>query len=205
MTLKELKDSVSHWSQSEEATFIANLNAIVQQAEKRIYNRVMVPDAKNSTTLSIVQGTKQYTSTMDMVMPLRLWITTPAGAEHGELIRKSASYIREAFVGAQEAEPTHYAWLKSSPTASVLLFGPTPNDDYTVNIEFMDGTPPSLVSAETWLSTNFPEVLRKVTIHEAAIYLKMWESEKTYKQDAEEAISSLAAIVGAPQKDEFWP
>lgn len=204
MTLAELKTAMQDWAQSSETTFVADLNTMIVNAEKRIYNRVMVPDAKTSTTFATVSGTKSYSFTADCIQPLRVWLTV-SGNDRAPMLRKAASYLREAFIGYTNAEPTYYAWLRSSATQPAFLLGPTPDAIYTVNVEYMDGTPPSLVSAENWLSTNYPEVLRKVAIHEASIFLKQWESAPLLKQEAEEAISSLAQIVGAPPKDEEKP
>lgn len=206
MTLAELKTAIQDWAQSSETTFVSDLNTMIANAEKRIYNRVIVPDAKTSITGTTTSGTATLAFTADIIAPLRVWLTV-GSIDRAPMIRKSASYIREVFsAGYLGGEPTYYAWLKSSATAATLLMGPTPDSSsYTVNVEFVDGTPPSLVSAATWLSTNYPEVLRKVAIHEAAIYLKMSEQMATYKADADEALMSLIQVLGAPQKDEGWP
>lgn len=205
MTLAELKQEIRDWTHSSETTFVSSLNKIIQNAERRIYNRVMVPDAKTSTTASTVSGTATVTVTQDILVPLRVWLTVSA-VNRAPMIRKSMSYMRETFVGYAGGEPTYYAWQRSSSTAATFYLGPTPDSSsYTLNIEYVDGTPPSLVNAETWLSTNYPDVLRKVTLHEASIFLKQWEQEPILKKDADEALTSLLQVLGAPQKDEFWP
>lgn len=204
MTLAELKTAIQDYCMSSETTFVNSLNTIISNAEKRVYNKVMVPDAKTSTTWSSTSGTNSYSRTIDMVIPLRMWLTV-SSVDRVPMLRKSASYIREAFVGSTNDEPTHYSWLKSSPTQATFLFGPTPDSSsYTINLEYIDGTPPSLVSAETWLSTNYPDVLRKVSLHEASIFSKQFDKEQqdVLKQDAEESIQLLVKMVGAPPRDE---
>lgn len=206
MTLAQLKTAMQDTVQSSETTFVADLDTMIVNAEKRIYNKVIVPDAKTTATATTTSGTATVAITGDVIAPLRAWMTV-SSVDLAPLIRKPMSYMREMFAaGYLGGIPTYYAWQRSSATAATLRLGPTPNSSsYTVNLDFVDGTPPSLVSAETWLSTNYPDVLRKCAIYEAAIFLKMGEMLKVYKDDADEALMSLVQVLGAPQKDEEWP
>jgi hypothetical protein len=205
MTYTQFKNELRRWLNTDEETFVAELDNITANAEKRIYNRVMVPDTRTSATASTVSGTKTVAVTGDILVPLRVWLTV-SSVDRAPMIRKPVSYMREMFVGYASGEPTYYAWQKSSATQATFILGPTPNSSsYTLNVEFIDGTPPSFVSATTWLSTNYIDVLTKVALHEGSIFLKAWEQEQTYKKEAEEAINSLIAVVGAPPKDEQRP
>jgi hypothetical protein len=205
VTLAELKSDIQDWLQCSETTLVSNLEDIIRSAEKRICGRVMMPDAKSSATATTASGTATVTfTTTNLLAPLRAWLTVSTVTKP-PMIRKNVGWLREITPGAVTGEPQFYAWTLSSATAPTFLLYPVPAGAYTVNLEYLKGVPPSLVDAETWLSTNYEDTLRKVAVHEAAIYLKDGDLMDRYKIDAEEAIAALGQVVGAPQKDEFQP
>lgn len=202
MTLAELKSDLQDWLRNSEATFVANLNDIISSAERRIYSKAMVPDAKATATVETSDGAFSYEIQANVLRPLRVWLTI-GGDDHPPMIAKSAGWLREVSPFSAPGTPTHYAWLRSLADRMQLLVFPKPQGIYTLNMEYMRGDPPSLMTAETWLSTNFPDVLRKVSAHEAAMYLVNQEMMDRYQVLAEAEMASLVGIVGAPVGDEY--
>ncbi len=210
MTYAELKAELQAWAQSSEATFVGTtgVDVCIRNAETTINDKAIIPDARKTTTFATVIGTNIVSVALNVAAPLQIFRTGKR-----PLIPKPASYMREMFVSnVVGAEPTHYAWIRSTmsagATTNILLLGPTPDAVYTYNIEYIAGVPDSLVTqtAGTWLSVNRPNVLRKMALYEAAIFLKMNEMIPVYKEEAEAALMSMVSMLGSTAtKDEERP
>lgn len=200
MTYAELKQQLQDWADSTETRFVGTtgIDICIKNAEKAINDRVMLPDAKLTTTFATAIGVSTVSVTVPTAAILQVYFT-------GEkpLVRKSSSYIREFFVGAANAKPTHYAWLRAtqsgSTTTNTLLLGPTPDAIYSFNFEYVTAQPTSIVTATTgtWLSMNAEAVLRKQALYQAAVFLKQWESAKILKDDADSDLMVLAQTLAA--------
>lgn len=201
MTLAELKTYIQNTVRSSETSFVAMLDTLIRNAEKRIHNRVMMPDAKATASLgTTIDGTSEYeVASANVLVPLRVYTS-----DSHVLVRKSVALLRELGNGSASGKPEFYAWVSSSATVATVKLWPSPLSGYELSMDYIRGVPPTLVSAATWLSTNYPDVLRKVAVHEASIYLKQGEMGTQYGQEAEKEIQVLAQVVGAPQRDEFW-
>lgn len=201
MTLTDLKNYVKDTLQSSEATFVSNLDLVVRNAEKRVHNRVVMPDAKATKQVDgdeTVADQQNYEFTANILAPLRVYLNV------GDVLqRKPMAWIREVSAYAATEKPLFYGWLNSTATKAKIAVWPVPSANWELYMDYVMGIPPSLVDAATWLSTNYPEVLRKVAVHEGAVFLKDNDLMDRYKVEAEEAITMLGQIVGAPQRDEF--
>jgi hypothetical protein len=202
MTLTELTNEIKNWANTTETQFVAEIPTMIRNAERTIYAKVLMPDARATVQIQAIIDDDTIVVTGNIHMPLRMWVSGQP-----PLLRKTASFIRESYVNCAPGTPKHYAWLSSSSASShTMLLGPTPDQTYQVNFDFAKADYPSLVTttAGTLLSTNWPQALSKVTQAEAAVFLKQWDDKEleSLKKEADDQIALLVAIHGSPQVDE---
>jgi hypothetical protein len=176
MTYAELTQQIQDYVQSDEATFLSNLDSIIQLAEQRINRDVKSPDSRSSITGSVT--TQTITTPTDFVMPLSLFVNV-GGLQTG-LLLKEPSYLTEAY-GVTEASagstgsPAYYAIQKSSNSNTTILVAPSADIPYTYTLYYYS-TPDTITSggssATTWVSTYFPQVLLYGCLVEAYTFLK---------------------------------
>jgi len=175
MTYAELTQQIQDYVQSDETTFLANLDGIIQLAEQRINRDVKSPDSRVSTTGTVSSQT--ITTPSDFVMQLSLFVNI-SGTQTG-LLLKEPSYLTEAYgVTAHSAgttgAPAYYAIQASSDTNTTILVAPSASTPYTYTLYYYR-TPDTIVGASsntTWVSTYFPQVLLYGCLVEAYSFLK---------------------------------
>lgn len=176
MTYAELVQQIKDYIQSEETTFVSNLDGIIQLAEQRINRDAKSPDSRSSTTGTF--STQTITTPSDFVIPLSLFVSV-GGLEVG-LLLKEPSYLTEAYgVSASSAgstgDPAYYAIQTSSTGGTSIIVAPSPSSllNYTL---YYYSTPDTITSggssATTWVSTYFPQTLLYGCLSEAYTFLK---------------------------------
>jgi len=205
MTLAALKTVLQDWAQSTEATYVANLDTIIGDAEQSIYDKIRVPSARIEQSISTVAGTNTVTANVAFGASLEFYVTAVGGvADNRPLELRDPSYIRECWGRSPQGKPLDYAWLRAAVAGSTLLLGPTPDAIYAMKLEYYSATPESLVTTTsgTWLSINFPDVLRKHAQYRAGIFLKMWEQVNILKPEAEESLQQFGSLMMSAKSDE---
>ena len=151
------------------------LATFVQQAEQRIYNAVQLPDLRKNVTGIISIGNKYLSCPTDFLAPYSMAVVDGSG-NYSYLLNKDVNYIREAYPNPNDkAIPKYYAIFgPRSDNDKYLSFilGPTPDNDYSVELHYFY-YPESIVTAgTTWLGDNFDSVLLWGSIVEAYLFLK---------------------------------
>jgi hypothetical protein len=171
------------------------LATFVQQAEQRIYNSVQLPDLRKNVTGVMTLGNKYLSCPNDFLAPYSMAVVDGSG-NYAYLLNKDVNYIREAYPNASDtAIPKYYAIFgPRSDDAKELSFilGPTPDDDYTVELHYFY-YPESIVTAgQTWLGDNFDSALLWGSIVEAYVFLK-GEADliATYQKRYDDAMALL--------------
>jgi len=159
-----------------ENSFLADqLATFVGQAEQRIYNAVQLPDLRRNVTGVVTVGNKYLQTPTDFLAPYSLAVIATDGS-YSYLLNKDVNFIRESYPNPTDrATPKYYAIFgpRSDDEKELsFILGPTPDDDYTVELHYFY-YPESIVTANnTWLSDNFDSVLLWGSIVEAYIFLK---------------------------------
>lgn len=164
------------------------INAFIRQAETRIYNAVQVPDFRKNAFASTTADNRYLSLPSDWKAVFSISIQDGDGV-YSYLLNKDMEFIRESFPDPTDTGlPTYYA-LFDEDTA---LLGPTPDDDYTVEMAYFF-YPESIVDASTtWLGDNYDPVLLYGTLLEAAVFMQAEEDMiKNYQQRYDEAIAPL--------------
>ena len=183
--------------------FVENIPVFVQQAEQRIYNTVQLPSLRKNVTGVLTVSNKYLSAPTDYLATYSLAIVQNPGTateSYSYLLNKDVNFIREAYpTPADTGVPEYYALFGpqySFPNELSFILGPTPNNNYTVELHYFY-YPQSIVTAgTTWLGDNFDTVLLYGSLLEAAAYMKSEPDMITYYKDRYTELLALLARLG---------
>lgn len=154
-----------------------DIDTMIRQAEQRIYNTVQIANLRKNVTGSLTANNKYLSAPQDFLSVYSIAVFPPNGGEYLYLLNKDVNFIREAYPGPNDTgKPKHYAIFGPQSTDAnelTFLLGPTPDDEYGVELHYYY-YPESIVTAgDTWLGENFDSALLYGTIMEACLYMRM--------------------------------
>jgi hypothetical protein len=191
LTYAQLVAEVQSYTENQFST--ADIDTFIKQAEERIYNTVQIPDLRRNQVGTTTTGNKYLTTPSDWLATYSLAVID-SNNEYTYLLNKDVNFIRESFPDTDAAfygKPKYYGIFDDN----TFILGPTPDDNYTVELHFFY-YPPSIVTAGTsWLGNNFSSALLYGTLLEAATYMKE-EADilANYNQRYTEALSMLKQL-----------
>ena len=151
-----------------ENTFTAaELAMFTQQAEQKIYETVQFPSLRANASSTMAASNSFLTVPTDYLYPHSLAVLS--GGTYTYLIQKDSNFIREAYPNESvEGKPKHYSIFDGDS----FLLGPTPDQNYTVELHY-GYHPESIVTAtNTWLGDNFDTALLNGALVEALRFMK---------------------------------
>jgi len=150
-------------------TSTEQIDTFIEQAEERIFNTVQLLELRKSVTGTTTAHNKYLTVPSDWLANFSIAVVDPDTGGYEYLLNKDVNYIREAFpYPATYGIPTHYAMFDQDS----YILGPTPDDDYEVELHYFY-YPESIVTASTsWLGDNFDSVLLYGALLEAYTFMK---------------------------------
>ena len=136
--------------------------------EQKIYSTVEFPALQKHQTSALTPSNRFLTLPSDYLYSRSIAVIDADGRSHF-LLHKDVSFIREAYpVVTVEGRPRHYAEFDEN----TYLLGPTPDQAYTVQLNY-GYYPESIVTAgSTWLGENFDTALFNGVMAEAARFIK---------------------------------
>jgi hypothetical protein len=177
MNYAELSATVKSYVENDFPNTIGNdglssadqINVFIKQAEQRLYNSVQLLELRKNVTGNCTAGNKYLTVPTDWLANFSMAVVDPQSGEYEYLLNKDVNFIRESFpFPAVTGLPTHYAMFDENS----YILGPTPDDDYLIELHYFY-YPPSIVDAGTsWLGNNFDSVLLYGTLLEAYTFMK---------------------------------
>lgn len=174
----------------------------VRQAEKRIYNTVQMPAQRKNVTGSVTTGNPYLTLPSDWLAAYSLAVTDAPSGGYEYLLNKDVNFIRQAFpYPSTSGTPQCYAIFDQN----TLLLGPTPDDDYGVEMHYF-AYPQSIVDAGTsWLGTNYDPPLLYGSLLEAYTFMKGEQDVMAvYQARYEEAIMQLKRLVDGMERQDAY-
>lgn len=149
-------------------TSTEQINTFIQQAEQRVFNTVQLLDLRKNVVGTCTASNNYLTVPTDWLATFSVAVIDGDG-NYEYLLNKDVSYIRQAFPNpSTEGLPTHYAYFDENS----FILGPTPDDNYQVELHYFY-YPESIVTAtNTWLGDNFDSVLLYGTLLEAYTFMK---------------------------------
>lgn len=169
MNYSELSTAIQEYTENTESSFVSNIPTFVQLAEERIYNSVQIPAIRRNQIGSLETDNKYLSLPVDWLATFSLAVIDPVTDAQTFLLNKDVNYIREAYPNPNTTGvPQHYAQFDEN----TLILGPTPDDDYNVELHYYY-YPESIVTANTtWLGDNFETALLYGALREAYVYMK---------------------------------
>jgi hypothetical protein len=206
MNYTQLVQSIQDYTQNEETSFVSNIPNFVQQAEERINRSIMLPELRKNATASTTKDNKYLARPSDFLAVFSLAVIDGDG-DYTYLLDKDVNFIREAYPSASTTGlPLYYSQFDgdSTGTEGNFILGPTPDDDYDVELHYYYD-PESIVTAETsWYGTNAEAALLYGSLIEAYTYMK-GENDLVglYTQRYNEAMGQLTGVDIRSDRDDY--
>lgn len=184
-------------------TSTQQINIFIQEAEQRILNTVQLLDLRKNVTGNCTTGNNYLSVPSDWLANFSLAVIDSSG-NYSYLLNKDVNFIRESFPNtdtASRGQPTHYAFFDQNS----YLLGPTPDQNYSVELHYFY-YPPSIVTAGTsWLGDNFDSVLLYGSLLEAYTFMK-GEADVIagYQKRYDEAIALLKELGEGKNRQDMY-
>lgn len=176
MNYTQLSANIQAYTENTEANFVAKIPVFVQQAEQRIYNSMQFPSIRKNVT-GLVNSTTPYLACPSDFLAVYSLAAVNATGAYEYLLNKDVNFIRQAYPNpnTDKGIPKYYALFgpqSSDVKELTFIVGPTPDDNYTVELHYYY-YPPSITTNQTsWLGDNFDSVLLYGSLVEAYTYMK---------------------------------
>jgi hypothetical protein len=206
MNYTQLVQSIQDYTQNEETSFVSNIPNFVQQAEERINRSIMIPELRKNATASTTADNKYLARPSDFLAVFSLAVIDGDG-DYTYLLDKDVNFIREAYPSASTTGlPLYYSQFDgdSTGTEGNFILGPTPDDDYDVELHYYYD-PESIVTAGTsWYGDNAEAALLYGSLIEAYTYMK-GENDLVglYTQRYNEAMGQLTGVDIRSDRDDY--
>jgi hypothetical protein len=208
MNYAELVQAIQDYTETSETSFVANIPRFVRQTEQRVYRSVMIPELRKGATALLTSG-NQYVARPPDFLSVFSFAVIDSNGNYTFLYDKDPSFIREAYpFPASTGVPKLYAQFDGDAGGNSgsgnFILGPTPNGNYTVELQYYYD-PPSIVDVGTsWLGDNAETVLLYGCLVEAYTYLKGDpDLMNQYRQQYETALGQLLGIDVRSKRDDY--
>lgn len=172
-TYSDLLASVATWLNRSDLTAV--IPDFVTLAEGRIARDLRLRKQITTATLTTVAGTPAVTLPSDFLEAEN--ITLSSTSPMGSLSVVTPEYLDRRYPsGYFTGKPQVYAFI-----ADTLVFGPTPDDAYTVRLDYYQRIPALATTATNWLLTNHPSVYLNACLVEGSAYLMDAEKAQAYE------------------------
>ena len=202
-TLSTLKTAVQDYLETDETTFVSNLNNFILQAEERILKSVQLPDQRKNVQGNVTSSNRFLGTPTDFLAPFSLAVISSNTYDYLDL--KHNSFIKEYISSTTTTgKPRYYAIFDQSS----FEVAPVPDSNYTVELHYL-AKPTSLTSGgdsgTTYLSTDAPDTLLYGCLLEGAIFLKVPPDDiNAYEARFKESLMRLKNIgEGRDTRDEM--
>jgi hypothetical protein len=186
------------------------VNTFITQAETRIYNAVNIPALRKNVTGTLSANNPYLSLPTDWLSAYSIAVySTDYSTPYTYLLNKDVNFIREAYPFPNATgTPKYYGLFGtqiSNNYALSYILGPTPDQNYQVEMHYFY-YPASIVTAgESWLGDNYDPVLLYGALLEAAIFMKAEAEIATmYKAKYDEALSELRRLCDALERGDSY-
>lgn len=151
MNYSQLYQAIQSYAENyddSENGFIANIPVFVQNAEQRIYNSVQLPALRRNSTGTATASNPYLSAPQDFLASYSLAVIDPVTNEYLYLLNKDVNFMRQSYPDpTYTGKPEYYALFGSQYTDNnelSFILGPTPDDDYEVELHYYY-YPPTIV------------------------------------------------------------
>ena len=182
-------------------TSTEQINTFIVNAEERVFNAVQLLDLRKNVTGNCTAGNKYLSVPSDWLANFSLAVIDGDG-NYEYLLNKDVSYIRQAFPNPNvEGLPSHYAYFDENS----YILGPTPDDDYEVELHYFYYPPSITVASTSWLGDNFESVLLYGSLLEAYTFMKGEQDVIAgYQTRYDEALALLKQLAEGKNREDMY-
>lgn len=207
MNYTELTNAIQTYTENYESTFVASIPTFIRQAEQRITRSVLIPEFRKNVIGSLTTGNRYLSRPSDFLSAFSIAVITGDGA-YTYLYDKDMNFMREAYPDPTvTGMPKYYAQFAGDSVESTngsFLLGPTPDDDYQVELQYYYDPPSIVDSGTSWLGENAPTALLYGTLIEAYTFMKGDADMMTiYKTRYDEALAQIGIIDVRGKRDSY--
>lgn len=182
-------------------TSTEQINTFIVNAEERVFNSVQLLDLRKNVTGNMTAGNKYLSVPSDWLANFSMAVVDGDG-NYEYLLNKDVNFIRQAYPNTNDQGlPYCYAYFDENS----YILGPTPDDDYQVELHYFY-YPPSIVEAGTsWLGNNFESVLLYGSLLEAYTFMK-GEADviQEYQKRYDEALAMLKQLGEGKNRQDMY-
>ena len=202
-TYETLSAAIQAYTEIDEPTFVSNIPNFIINAEIIINNYVQPPAFRKNVIGNATATVPYLTLPIDFLSTFSVAVVgSDTQSTYEYMLNKDVNYIREAFpYPGVTGQPQYYAIFD----ASTFLLGPTPDQNYQIELHYF-AYPPSITVADTsWIGTNFPNVLLYGALVEAYVYAK-GEPDllQTYQSKFQENLDSLKNLADSKDREDAF-
>lgn len=178
---------------------VANFANLTRQAENKIQFELELPAQQANDLGNMTQGNRFLQTPNDFLAAYSVFIVTDDGRKG--LLPKDTAFIYEAFPDiTDEGEPRFYAIYNDS----ALLIGPTPDDDYEVELSYFQMAPSIVDDSTSWLGDNAEALLANAVILEAYKFIKAVDKVPVWEAEYKQALARMKNYSeGITQRDDY--
>ena len=202
-TFSTLKTAIQDYLETDETTFVSQLNNFITQAEERIFKSVQLPNQRKNVQGQFTLDQRFLTTPTDFLAPFSLAVIDSNKYYYLEL--KHNSFIKEfAPSTTLRSRPRYYAFFDDN----TFEISPIPDQNYTTELHYLF-RPASITtqgdSGTTFLSTEAPDTLLYACLIEGAVFLKLAQNDiNVYEAKFQENLARLKNLSeGRDQIDEM--
>ena len=177
------------------------IDTFIREAEQRIFNTVQLLDLRKNVTGSCTASNKYLSVPTDWLATFSLAVIDGDG-NYEYLLNKDVNFIRQAYPNPNDnGLPYCYAYFDQNS----FILGPTPDDDYEVELHYFY-YPESIVDAGTsWLGDNFDSALLYGSLLEAYTFMKGEQDVLAeYQKRYDEAMAMLKQLGEGKNRQDMY-
>ena len=206
MNYTELVAAIQDYTQNEETSFVSNIPNFVEQAEERLNRSIMVPELRKNVTAATTNGNFYLARPEDFISVFSLAVVDSSG-DYSFLLDKDVNFIREAYPASSTSGlPKYYAQFDGDYGGEQgnFILGPTPDDNYTVELHYYYDPPSIVTTGTSWYGDNAESALLYGSLIEAYTYMK-GEADliQLYTTRYSEALGQLTGVQIRSSTDEY--
>jgi hypothetical protein len=206
MNYADLVQAIKDYTENLETSFVSQIPNFIEQAEERIYRSVMIPELRKNVTASMSAGNQYLARPSDFLAVFSIAVIDGDG-DYTYLLDKDVNFIREAFPrSSTQGLPQFYGQFDGDDTVGSgnFILGPTPDDDYGVELHYYFDPPSIVTTGTSWLGDNAEAALLYGALLEAYTYMK-GEADilALYNQRYEEALAQLGGVGIRSMRDNY--
>lgn len=183
-------------------TSTEQINTFIQNAEERIFNSVQLLDLRKNVTGNCTANNRYLSVPSDWLATFSIAVINPNTGNYTYLLNKDVNYLREAFPNPNvTGSPTHYAFFD----VDSFILGPTPDQNYPVELHYFYYPQSITVSGTSWLGDNFESALLYGSLLEAYTFMK-GEADiiAQYQKRYDEAMAMLKQLGEGKNRQDMY-